>query len=189
MKKLVLIIAILFLFCCAVYGQISTDEEPVSFYTDVSKLELNDQTHKILPELDMNVINKEDEEDKANGIPPRFGYRHKVDFNLENSGKWVDLDDGGKLWRLLISCPEALSVNLLYDKFWLPEGAKFFIYSQNKKRHIGAFTALNNKGTKDNIEGFATGLVYGNTIHLLNIKPFTRKPLMINKKRIISQLF
>jgi hypothetical protein len=29
--------------------------------------------------------------------------------------------------------------NLLYDKFWLSDGAKFFIYSEDKKQHIGAF--------------------------------------------------
>ena len=48
----------------------------------------------------------------------------------------------------------------------MPEEAKFFVYNQNKRHHIGAFTNLNNKGTKDAVEGFATGLVYGNTIIL-----------------------
>jgi hypothetical protein len=67
---------------------------------------------------------------------------------------------------LEIYCPDALSVNLLYDKFWLPDGAKFFIYSNDKKHTIGAFTSVNNKGSKDNLRGFATGLVYGDKITL-----------------------
>ena len=163
--KLFLITTILFLFCCTVLGQISTDEKPISFNMDVPDIKLNEKNYKVMPPLDMDKINKEDEDDKASGRPPRFGYRHKVNYDLENSGEWVDLEEGGKIWRLVISCPEALSINLLYDKFWLPDGAKFFIYS-NREHSIGAFTSINNKGDRENIRGFATGLVYGNQITL-----------------------
>jgi len=63
---------------------------------------------------------------EAGGFPPRFGYRHDVNYNMENSGEWTDLPNGDKIWRLAISCPGALSINLLYDRFWLPDDAKFF---------------------------------------------------------------
>jgi len=109
----------------------------------------------------MKKIEQEDKEDEENGIPPRFGYPHKVNYNLDNSGEWVVLPNGDKLWRLAISCQNALSINLLYDKFWLPDGAKFFVYSNDRKQTIGAMTSINNKGDKSNIQGFATGLVYG----------------------------
>jgi hypothetical protein len=148
------------------YGQISTREEPISFYTDVPVLELNEKTHKVMPPLDMSLIEQEDAEDEVNGMPPRFGYKHEVNYNLENSGEWINLPDGGRIWRLSILCPEALSINLLYDKFWLPGGAKFFIYSNDHRYSIGAFSSANNKGDSENIQGFATGLVYGNRITL-----------------------
>ena len=45
----------------------------------------------------------------------------------------------------------------------MPAGAKLFVYSQDKKHYIGAFTEINNKGTKDKIQGFATGLIRGDT--------------------------
>jgi hypothetical protein len=86
--------------------------------------------------------------------------------NLNNSGKWTTLSNGDKIWQMEIYCKNALSINLLYDKFWIPEGAKFFVYSSNKKHSIGAFTSINNKGTKDKLKKFATGLVYGNKITL-----------------------
>jgi hypothetical protein len=114
----------------------------------------------------MKKINQEDVENEAKGIPPRFGYRHEVRYNLENSGEWTDLPNGDKIWQLEISCSGALSINLLYDKFWVPDGAKFFIYSNDRKQHIGAFTSINNKGDKANIDGFATGLIYGDQITL-----------------------
>jgi hypothetical protein len=34
----------------------------------------------------MRKIEQEDKEDDANGRPPRFGYRHEVNYTLDNSG-------------------------------------------------------------------------------------------------------
>jgi plasmid maintenance system killer protein len=56
--------------------------------------------------------------------------------------------------------------NLLYDQFWLPEGAKFFIYSNDRQYSIGAFTSANNKGERGDIQGFATELIHSNHIIL-----------------------
>ena len=121
---------------------------------------------KIQPSLNMNEIEQEDRVDKENAIPPRFGFRHPVNYTLENSGEWTLLPDGDRIWRLSIHCPDAKSINLLYDKYWVPDGAKLFIYSSNRKHSIGAFTSANNFGDRNDIHGFATGLVYGDQITL-----------------------
>ena len=173
MKKLIFII--IFGLLCLInqesYSQISTNEKPISFGNNLEKALEQNIPNKVMPSLDMVRINREDKEDDSNGVPPRFGYPHSVNYNLNNSGQWVNLPDGSRLWRLSISCPNALSINLLYDKFWLPDGAKFFVYSYDKKRTLGAFTSANNKGTKDKILGFATGLVYGDKIVLEYYEP------------------
>jgi parallel beta-helix repeat protein len=157
-------IVILFVIGIQVRGQISTNELPVSFSLDES-IELLGEM-KSLPVLDMEQIQQEDLEDEQNGIPPRFGYRHQVSYNLNNSGHWTTLPNGDKIWQMEIYCPNALSINLLYDEFWIPEGSKFFIYNSDKTHSIGAFTSVNNKGTKENLREFATGLVYGDKITL-----------------------
>ena len=166
MRKLVFITAIVFLPYFGVYGQISTLEEPISFRTNVPTLRASEKTQIILPSLDMKKIEQEDKEDEANGIPPRFGYPHNVNFNLDNSGEWTVLSDGSRIWRLALHCPDALSINLLYDKFWVPDDAKFFVYSNDRRHSIGAFTSVNNKGNRNDIQGFATGLVYGDQVVL-----------------------
>lgn len=94
-----------------------------------------------------------------------------VNYNLQNSGKWLTLPNGNKLWQLEIQSNKALSLNLLYDKFWLPEGTKFFIYSKDRKHTLGAFTSVNNKGTKENLQGFATSLIYSDNIILEYYQP------------------
>ena len=86
MKKVFYLLLTLFISYGA-YGQISTEEKPISFRASIPVLKINDKTHKTMPPLDMNRIEQEDEEDEANGIPPRFGYRHEVNYNLDNSGE------------------------------------------------------------------------------------------------------
>ncbi len=150
------------------FAQLSTGESPVSF----TKSQLQWNVHAVtMPALDMAVINREDSMDREKGLPPRFGYPHKVNFSLENAGEWKLLPDGDRLWRLTIACPGAKSINLLYDKYWLPEGAKLFVYSKDKTQTIGAFTSRNNKGTKDNLRGFATELVFSDTVVVEYFEP------------------
>ena len=167
--KRIIILLLLLAFYVTTYAQLSTRETPVSFNQKVKgKRSIATVT---MPYLDMKKIEEEDKEDEEWGMPPRFGYLRQVNYNLKNSGTWTNLSNGDKLWRLKVVCPGALSVNFLYDKFWLPEGGKLFVYSADKKHHIGAFTSRNNKGDKENARGFATGLVYGSEVILEYYQP------------------
>lgn len=102
-----------------------------------------------IPAEQMPAVNAEDyiaedallPKDEAN----RFGVPFEVALNLNNSGVWTDLTDGGRLWQLRITAPGAYSINLVYDEFFMPEGAQFFIYNDNYRYVIGAFTSSNNK--------------------------------------------
>jgi len=54
MKK---IFILFFLLYGVVYGQTSTHEKPVSLLRSIPPLTLNEQTQKIMPNLDMNIQN------------------------------------------------------------------------------------------------------------------------------------
>lgn len=170
--KTLLLLAFLFTFA-DVNAQLSTNEQPVSFDTKLSLTVTSVSAVPVVttPQLDMAKIEQEDKEDEKYDMPPRFGYSHKVNYDLNNSGIWYELPNGDKLWQLNVVCPNALSVNFCYDKFWIPEGGKFFIYSKDKRHSIGAFTSRNNKGDKENVHGFATGLVYGDDVVLEYYQP------------------
>lgn len=168
-EKYTVLLCSLFLFAEA-SAQISTNEKPLSFGLDLEDAKGATQTIT-MPALDITKIEAEDLEDKEYDMPPRFGYRHKVSYDLTNSGTWQQLSNGDKLWRLNVVCPGALSVNFCYDKFWIPEGGKFFVYSKDRKHSIGAFTSRNNKGDRENVRGFATGLVYGDDVILEYYQP------------------
>lgn len=163
--------------CICVYAnakaQLSTNEKPVSFDRELELAVISRSSTPIVttPKLDMAKIEKEDEEDELYDMPPRFGYPHIVNYDLNNSGTWYELPNGDKLWQLEVVCPSALSVNFCYDKFWIPEGGKFFVYSKDKKQTIGAFTSKNNKGDRETIRGFATGLVHSDNVVLEYYQP------------------
>ena len=165
------------LVCLCVFAnaraQLSTNEKPVSFdrESELTVISKSLTPTVTTPKLDMAKLAKEDEEDELYDMPPRFGYSHIVNYDLNNSGTWYELPNGDKLWQLEVVCPSALSVNFCYDKFWIPEGGKFFVYSKDKKHTIGAFTSINNKGDKENVRGFATGLMYGDDVILEYYQP------------------
>lgn len=163
-------------FLCAytkVSAQLSTHEQPVSFDQKLKMTVLSKSSNPkvIMPSLDMAKIEAEDKVDEEYDMPPRFGYSHIVDYDLNNSGTWFELPNGDKLWLLEVVCPAALSVNFCYDKFWIPDGGKFFVYSKDRKHTIGAFTSRNNNGDKVNIRGFATELIHGNDVMLEYYQP------------------
>ncbi len=176
MKKLIIIILVLVISFNA-HSQLSTNETPPSYKESYNKENI---PMNVMPSLNYELIRKEDSIDNLNGLPPRFGFDFDVDINMDNSGQWIELPNKkGRLWQLIIYCPGALSINLLYDKFYIPEGGKFFIYSSDHKKKIGAFTQRNNKGDRMKPGAFATSLILNEKIVLEYYEPYNSKKVPI----------
>lgn len=168
-----IIIIVLLCFFTNASAQLSTNEKPVSYGIE-TKLRVKRRSaipFVTMPTLDMAKIEEESKVDGDNDMPLRFGYCHKVHYTPNNSGTWYELPDGDRLWQLEVICPEALSVCFSYDKFWLPEGGKLFVYSKDRKQSIGAFTSRNNKGDREQPRGFATELIHGSDVVLEYYQP------------------
>jgi hypothetical protein len=155
--------AILFFMVPMAHGQIGEGGIPPSF----SKMSTQAIDIRKLPEIDVAALLAEDEIEELEGLPFRFGYPHDVEYNLQNSGTWETLPNGDRLWRLKIDCPGAYSTNLIFDKYRLPEGARLFIYNEDKSSLLGAFTHRNNKPH----EKFGTAPVSGETCVLEYVEP------------------
>ena len=115
-----------------------------------------------MPTIDKKSLLEEDIYEESLGIPFRFGFPHEVSIDFLKQAKKDILPNGTVLFRLKITAPEATTINLTYSDFYLPQGAKFFIYSENHSELIGAFTSRNNK--EDGL--FATGLIRGESVIL-----------------------
>ena len=146
MKKIypVLITLLLSLPALSIFSQISQGGLPVSFQNDMSLK--TGVPVRIMPPVDVKTLLKEDSLNDGNKeIPWRFGFNIFVNYDLSNSGVWDLLPNGDRLWRLGIKCPGAFSINLTFDKYCLPPGARFFEYNNDKTQVIGAFTGFNNR--------------------------------------------
>lgn len=154
--KLTLFLLFALVYTSVVNAQVSSGGTPMSTLTGLNK---QFQT-KNMPAVDRERLLDEDREamrrtDEAK--PFRYATVHNVNLNLNNSGTWETLADGSRVWRLAIYSPEAMSINLMYNDFNLPEGAQMFLYNEDKSMVLGAFTYLNN--SQDNF--FATAPIIG----------------------------
>ena len=179
MKKNILLSA----FCIVVFNvfsQRTTNEQP---YGMTRSLTYQEQDVVILTSPDIAKIEMEDmENDKKTG-PVRYGYPVHANLTFDNSGVWQKLNDGSIVWLLKVNIPGALSTNTYYDKLWLPEGAKFFVYSEETKQSIGALTSDIVGGTREEPAEFATALIYGENVTFEYYQPAS---VIDNRSPIIS---
>jgi len=178
--RYLIIVFIFFPFICE--AQISMGGVPESWKYENVEAKIPSYTTQV---LNYKKISIEDERDEREGLPSRFGYKHSVQLDLMNSGLWIDLDNGDRIWQLQVLCPDAKSINFTFDKFWLPEGGKLHIYSKDKSHLIGAFSNLNNKGTREKIRGFACGLVYSDNVVLEYYQPDNEPEAIISVNGIV----
>ena len=115
---------------------------------------------EVMGGFDINIIHAEDSiNDISKEHPWRFGYKYDTDLTPSNSGEWIELNSG-RLWRLGIEAQGAMTINLLFEDFRLPEGASLYLFDFNKTNRVGAYTLRNNRN--DGLLG--SELVYGDKI-------------------------
>lgn len=165
MKTTLRLSIVLFLafFTVASFAQISTGGTPISFTTDLN------EDYQILkysqPNMEEVVF-----EDQVNDNDPNRPERAAVPVFLyldmmENAT--VSQVGDKTVWRLGIRIPDAQAMAVYYDRFWIPSGGELFLYNENHKQVIGAYTSENNP------DGgvFATELVQGEMITLEYSQP------------------
>ncbi|MCG3164252.1 MAG: hypothetical protein POELPBGB_00006 [Bacteroidia bacterium] len=162
MKKLLPLLIAAILITLNTSAQISAGGQPESFSKNVSP----SFQIKTMPALDIAAIIAEEEARGDEPRPYKFGQHIPVHYTLNNSGSWEQLKKG-RLWRLGITSQGAFTLNFIFSHFYLPEGAKLFIYNAGKDYVLGAFTNANNQSDRV----FATDLIKGETAILEYYEP------------------
>lgn len=161
MKRVTVVIALLF--SVMISAQVTNVGNPHSWKV-LDDTSIEAQT---LPSFDLKAIEAEDEiNDKRKDKPWRFGYMHSVDFGFEH-GQWDTLDNGDRVWRMNIASPGALSLNVVFDDFFLPQGGSVYLYNDDKSDLLGAYTSIQNQDS--GILG--TWLVKGESIWIEYYEP------------------
>jgi hypothetical protein len=112
-----------------------------------------------MPGVDVEALMAEDFDRQRSRVPvaPRFAQNIPVAFSTANSGTWETLSDGSRLWRLRVTSPGALSLNLGLERFDLPEGAAFWVHAPDGSGVQGPYTRKNRNG----VGGLWTAVVLG----------------------------
>jgi len=167
MNRLQKLLSLLLLFNLYSFSQVTNEGLPSSWSLPSNELSLVEAN--ILPSFDLQAIK---DEDKTNDYlfdkPWRFGYMHSVDYGFEN-GQWDILDNGDRIWRILISSDGALSLNFIFDNLFIPKDGSLYLYNDDHSDLLGAYTH------KQNQEGgiLGTWLVKGDSVWIEYYEPLS----------------
>ncbi len=138
---------------------------PKSWY---SKTPLQNITAQVLPVINVDLLKSEDAiTDAERSGPWRFGYPHEVNIDLLQNGIWDNAYGGGRTCRMEFASKDALTMNLYFSKFNLPEGAHLHVFNSDRSILDGAYTSANNQPDKE----LATIPVSGNRIVVEYFEP------------------
>lgn len=103
-----------------------------------------------MPAVDAVAQITQDEQNRINGIDKiyRFGVEHAVNTNILTEASKQTLPNGDVVYQYGIYCPNAVSINLIFNQFELPTGAKLYLVANDGKSYSGAYTSLNNNVNK-----------------------------------------
>lgn len=123
-------------------AQLSVKGIPYSF-------ELEEKSAQVLPLLALDAIDIDEQlkYDDKNKIENRFAVGETVNISIPDEAVKTELAQG-TIYQYQIVAEGAKSLGLYFDDFHLPDGAELFIYNQSKTQLLGAFTAENNKQTR-----------------------------------------
>ena len=145
MKKNLLIIPGMICFSFLAGAQISEGGLPLSFAeaSDPRKA-LFDEPYQVYELLrpDMEAVHAEDLASAEKGRPYRVGINIPVSYNIHNSGTWLELPDGARLWRLGIHIPGANGLSLYFsERIKIPQGGRLHAYNERHSQYVGAYTS------------------------------------------------
>lgn len=146
MKK---ILILLFMSVCltSVNGQINTNyyndseqgDSVVNSFIDIIKSSVAPSKKINIPKVDVTELLREDQKREGKNVPFRFG--KDIDQNLTlNDGTWIDIDSG-RLWSLSFKADSALSLNFIFNDFYLPDEGELYIVNHNNTIVYGPVTS------------------------------------------------
>ncbi len=95
----------------------------------------------LLPKVDAWAAREADERRAARGLSSHYAVAHEVAITPWSHGSWELAPRQQARWRLRLTSPGALSLNLAFGRFVMPEGGRLRLESADGRLSIGPFTA------------------------------------------------
>lgn len=164
----------LLLFCAiGAKAQLSQGGIPYSAHLfDYLKNPIKEKTISKVPFVRMPIVNNAQLAEKyaeANNNDGVFTFATSFECNIDIKKRGVaDSLRSGILYRCAIESPTAYSLSVIFDKFRIPDGAKLFLYDDNYKQLLGAYTSNNNKPYKT----FAIAPIFAEKVVIEYFEPY-----------------
>ncbi len=123
-------------------AQLSIGGSPVM--PDLSGFRQDGSEIVLLPP-DLNELEQQDRLAEGSGLPERMGITIPVALSTRSVGMVTNSSDKEVTWCVNIKSKGAVGLGLYFSEFRLPEGARMFVYSENRTHILGAYTSLNNQ--------------------------------------------
>jgi V8-like Glu-specific endopeptidase len=120
-----------------------------------------------MPSFDANKLRNESNKVDVNNKFLTFAKSFEVELDIKKDGVLDCIDDFGKIWILGVKSKNAYSLNLIFKKYNLSDGAELYVYSSDKRHILGAFTKDNNNPKQN----FAIAPVKGDEIIIELFEP------------------
>jgi len=95
-------------------------------------------------DADVEIAKSEQEVIESREKIQQYGKALDVDLDILKSATVDTMPNGELVYQLGITCPNALSINVVFDRFQLKMGSRMYIVGATSNRYIGAYTSLNN---------------------------------------------
>jgi hypothetical protein len=126
-------------------GQLAKGGIPIQIEKLKSATSISDLV--VMPAIDNVTMKMKNRQKDQNHLKPfTFAHSFDVSLNLTNSGVWYNTSKVN-VWQLRIRSVGAYSLNLIFDRFKLPENAKLFIINEKSGEIKGAYTSENNSAS------------------------------------------
>ncbi len=99
--------------------------------------------HVLLPTIADRELRAMDEQRMDRGAVAHYAVAHEVAISPWHEDRWR-LVDGRAHWRVRISSPGALSLNLLFGRYVMPDGGRLSIRSVDGSQRLRPFTEADN---------------------------------------------
>ena len=100
----------------------------------------------LLPPLDLQNIYEEDIiNDLDKSKPWRYGVTRDITLDLKNDGVLTELPNGDKIWQIAIQSPDAVNLSVNFDKFYIPEGGRLFLYNDDRSDYSKPYSKDSNR--------------------------------------------
>lgn len=162
MKKAVILLAVSIVYIVS-FSQETDSNRPLGWKFLKEKKQISTYN---LPFVDVESLKEEDKINDKLPMPWRFGFKHNVSYGLLD-GSWDNLDDGGRIWRIKFKADQALSLNVVFDEFYMPNKSILYIYNEEHTELLGAYTSEQNQDS----EKFGTWLLEADNIIIEYYEP------------------